>query len=254
MTVHVIQPKQPESTPDLLLKLTAIRVELRPSQHRLACERKAAVEAHLQRADSPLRDRITLFYQQGSMAIGATIRAKRREDGYDIDIVVEVSPLHSLLPNDLLDLLYRAVRGERGSRYYDCTERQTRCVTIHYADGMHLDLTPTILVSELNPRKSVLPHAHPERPRHEDRMVPTNSYGFASEFNARNPIDLSFADSYAEPAARNEGIVAEAPSERCRTIHRRSGASRRRSSRCSSSSGLRICVIARAKHCACRLR
>ena len=78
---------------------------------------------------------------------------------------------------------------------------------------MHLDLAPTLLVQPLNPRKSVLPHAKPDRPRHEDRMVPTNSYGFAKEFNARNPVDLSFADSYAELAARNEGVVAKAPSE-----------------------------------------
>lgn len=204
-----------ETIAERLLKLTAVRVELPPSQHRLACERKAAIERHLERDESPLAGRITIFYQQGSMAIGATIRAKRREDGYDIDIVVEVDLPYSIGANDLLDLLYRAVRGERGSRYYDCTARQTRCVTIYYADGMHIDLSPTRLVQPLNPRKSVLPHAKPERPRHEDKFVPTNSYGFAAEFNERNPVDMLFEDSYAELAARNDrGMVfAEAESE-----------------------------------------
>jgi len=53
-------------------------------------ERKAAIEKHLERDGSPLKGKVRLFYQQGSVAIGATIRAKFRFEGFDIDIIVEL--------------------------------------------------------------------------------------------------------------------------------------------------------------------
>ena len=198
-----------------MLRRIAVKVELPPSQHKLACERKKAIEAHLERPDSPLRDLIGLFYQQGSMAIGATIRAKHREDGYDIDIVVEMNLGFSLQPNDMLNLLFAAVRGEKGARYYDITERQTRCVTVQYADGMHLDLTPSELIMPQNPRKSFIFHAKEEEPRHQDQRIPMNAWGFAEEFNTRNPVDTIFADSYAELAKSHDRgrILAETDSE-----------------------------------------
>lgn len=209
------QPRPTASIAERMLRRVAIKIELPPSHHRLACERKAAVEAHLERPGSPLADLVTLFYQQGSMAIGATIRAKRREDGYDIDIVVELRLPRETPPAVVLDLLYEAVKGEPGSRYHDMVERQTRCVTVYYADGMHLDLTPSILVQPDNPRKSIVFHSKPEEPRHLDRLVPTNSYGFAEEFNRRCPPDFLFAEEYGRLARRLDRgmVVAKGESE-----------------------------------------
>jgi len=184
------------SVAERLLASTAIKIELPPSQHRLAIERKAAVEKHLQRDGSPLRNLIRLFYQQGSMAIGATIKARYRDEGFDIDLIVELMVAASISPAEALDLLYAAVRGEPGSLYYDCTERQTRCVTIHYADGMHLDLTPALLIDENDPRFSVIFHSKPEERRSNDMRIPTNSYAFADEYNSRCPVDQLFAEEY----------------------------------------------------------
>ena len=199
--------RRPETIVDRLLKLVAIKVELPPGYHALACDRKAAIEAHIERAGSLLEHLVAAFYLQGSMAIGATIRAKHRDDGYDIDIVVELRLARTTPPDVVLDLLYKTMKGDEGSRYHDCTTRQTRCVTIDYADGMHVDLTPSILVEPLNPRKSIIPHAKPEDPRYMDRMVPMNSFGFAEEFNARNPVDLAFADEYRELALQMDRSV-----------------------------------------------
>ena len=53
---------------------TAIRLELPPSMHQLAIERYIAIRKHIERLGSPLRDRVRIFYPQGSMAIRATIR------------------------------------------------------------------------------------------------------------------------------------------------------------------------------------
>lgn len=179
-----------------LLASTAIKIELPPSQHALMVQRKAAIEKHLEREGSPLKGLIRLFYQQGSVAIGATIRAKFRQEGFDIDIIVELLGRGSLTPAEVLDLLYEAMRGEPGSRYYDCTERQSRCVTVYYADGMHLDLSPAVLLDERDPRRSHIFHSKLEEPRWKDTTILTNCFGFVAHYNELCPIDRIFAEDY----------------------------------------------------------
>lgn len=209
MNAFLGKPTSPwDSVAEQMLAAVAIKIELPPSMHALLAERKAAIEKHLERDGSPLKGKIRLFYQQGSVAIGATIRAKFRFEGFDIDIIVELMT-PGMTPWQALELLYEAMRGEPGSRYYDMTERQTRCVTIHYADGMHLDLSPAELINEFDPRRSYIYHSKPEEPRSRDCKVLTNSFGFAEEYNATCPVDLSFQQEYARRALRaDRGLTA----------------------------------------------
>lgn len=186
-----------DSLGERLLAAVAIKLELPPSQHLLMIQRKLAIEKHLERDSSPLKDLIRMFYQQGSVAIGATIKAKHRNIGFDIDIIVELL-LDRISPSEALDLLYEAIRGAPGSRYYDCTTRQTRCVTVHYADGMHIDLSPSVLLEEGDPRRSCIFHSKPEDPRSSDYCVLMNSFAFAEHYNALCPIDHTFAEAYAK--------------------------------------------------------
>lgn len=202
-----------QSIGERLLAAAAVKIELPPSQHALLADRKAAMEKHLERDGSPLKGLIRLFYQQGSVAIGATIRAKLRSEGFDIDIIVELM-VRGMTPCQVLDLLYEAVRGEPGSRYYDMTTRQSRCVTVTYADGMHIDLSPSVLLDEFDPRRSVIFHSKLEVPRSNDTTVLTNSFAFVQEYNDRCPIDQFFQDEYAKlVVAADQGwdrIVADA--------------------------------------------
>jgi hypothetical protein len=184
------------SVAERLLAAVAVKIELPPTQHTLMCQRKATIEAHLERDGSPLKGHIRLFYQQGSVAIGATVKAKLRDEGFDIDIIVELLHLGSLTPAQVLDLLFQAMRGEPGSRYYDCTVRQSRCVTVHYADGMHLDLSPSVLLDERDPRRSIIFHSKTEEPRWKDTTILTNSYGFVAHYNRLCPVDQTFSDKY----------------------------------------------------------
>lgn len=190
-----------------LLASTAIKIELPPSQHALMVQRKAAIERHLEREGSLLSGLIRLFYQQGSVAIGATIKGKTRSEGFDIDIIVELM-VSGLTPMQILDLLYVAMRGEPGSRYYDCTERQTRCVTVYYSDAMHIDLSPSILIDEWDPRRSYIFHSKPEEPRSNDYAVLTNSYAFAAYYNERCPVDQSFAEEYGRRVRASDQQLA----------------------------------------------
>jgi hypothetical protein len=76
---------------EILLAETAVRIELPPSLHRLAVERYEALRKYIERDASPLVGQVRIFYPQGSMAIRATIRSRKREDGFDIDIVAELT-------------------------------------------------------------------------------------------------------------------------------------------------------------------
>lgn len=108
---------------EILLAGTAIRIELPPGMHALAVDRYEAVRNHAEREGSPLRDRIRIFYPQGSMAIRATIRSRKRTDGYDIDIVAELLLPPDTPPRVVLDLLFQAINGPPGSQ---SARRQSR--------------------------------------------------------------------------------------------------------------------------------
>jgi hypothetical protein len=185
---------------ELLLAETAIRIELPPSLHKLAVERYEAIRKHIERVGSPLQDRVRIFYPQGSMAIRATIISRRRADGFDIDIVAELILPLSTAPAAVLDLLFEAINGPVGSQYHGMVERQTRCVTVNYADGMHIDVTPTLLLTELDPRQSCLFHAKKEEPTSEHRRLRMNSYGFCEWVNGNSPIDVNFEEAYGRRA------------------------------------------------------
>lgn len=185
---------------ELLLAETAIRIELPPSLHRLAVQRYETIRKHIERVESPLHDKVRIFYPQGSMAIRATILSRKRADGFDIDIIAELILPHSTAPAVVLDLLFEAINGSHGSAYHGKVERQTRCVTVHYADGMHLDITPTLLLAELDPRLSHLFHAKKEEPVSAHLRLRMNSYAFCEWVKSRTPIDLTFEEAYGRRA------------------------------------------------------
>lgn len=198
---------------ELLLAGTALRIELPPSQHQLAVERYEAVRKHIERPESPLCDRVRMFYPQGSMAIRATIKARKRIEGFDIDIIAELILSHSVKPAEVLDLLFAAINGPPGSQYHGMVERQTRCITVYYADGMHLDISPTVLVDDRDPRLSHLFHAKLEEPPALHRALRMNSFAFCEWFNASMPIDISFADAYAKRARAFDHTIAKADAD-----------------------------------------
>lgn len=190
-----------QTIPDMLLADIAIRIQLTPTNHDLAVTRYEAINDWLDRPESPLCGRVTLMYPQGSMAIGATIASKLRTDEFDIDIVAELALRHDAAPEAVLDLLYRAIRGERGSRYYNMTTRRNRCVTVTYADGMHLDITPAVLLGHLLPKTSVIFHHKPETPEVAGYSLLANPFGFADWFKRATPLDHAFAKAFADRAS-----------------------------------------------------
>ena len=129
---------------DRLLADVAIRIQLSRTDYDKAIRRYESISDWIERDGSLLRGSVELFYPQGSMAIGATIAA-RGTDEFDIDVVVQLLLAANVSPETPLNMLHAAIRGDEGSRYYQMTKRRTRCVTVEYHDGMHIDLGAALL-------------------------------------------------------------------------------------------------------------
>ncbi len=116
-------------------------------------------------------------------------------------------------PGEVLDQLYRAIRGKPGARYYEMTERRTRCVTVRYADAMHLDVTPMVRRPATRERESWLFH-HREGTALErgDRLI-ANPYGFAEWFNNNTPSDQDFVQQYEARSREYERMVLAGSTE-----------------------------------------
>ena len=173
----------------------AWRLQLSPTQYRLCEERYRALAAHVDRADSPLAGRVEGVYPSGSFAIRAVILASVSRESHDFDAVLELAVATDADPEWVLDALYAAVRGEPGSRYYGMTERNSRCVSVTYADGVTIDLMPVTRTPGGRPRAAVLfHHRAAESGRAEERFhKEVNPWGFAEHFDAHVPDDPAFA-------------------------------------------------------------
>jgi hypothetical protein len=205
--------RQPLSTPaDFLLADIAIRVQLSRTHQRKADQHYEALAEWIDRPDSLLAGRVELVYAQGSMAIDATIASRLSTDEFDVDAIAQLALPRDVAPKTALDLLYASIRGKLGSRYYDRTVRQTRCVTVAYED-MHVDVTPMVLLPELRERTGHLFHSKLEEPRHLDRTLIANPYGFAEWFKKTTPLDHEFARVFEERSRAYEGVILLEKSE-----------------------------------------
>jgi hypothetical protein len=194
---------------DLLLADIAIRVQLSKTDYDRAVARFGVMQEWIDRPGSPLQGLVSLMYPQGSMAIGSTVARASDRDEYDIDALVVLSILRDCDPELVLDTLHTSIRGEPGSRYYDKTIRHTRCICVSYEDGMHIDLTPSVLVPELTARTSIIFHSKPENPALPKLRLLANPYGLAEWFNETTPVEADFADLYEARALAFDKALAE---------------------------------------------
>ncbi len=159
---------------DILLADVAIRIQLSATDYNTVVQRYETINRWIERDASPLKDRVQLFYPQGSMAIGAAIASRLTTDEFDLDIVAQLDlPEHSN-PKYVLDLLYTAINGFPGSRYYGKTRRNTRCVTVQYHDRVHPDVTPMVRRPLTNDRESWIFHHRPEDPAERPQRLVAN--------------------------------------------------------------------------------
>jgi hypothetical protein len=188
-----LQGRNPFDDPlDRILAEIALSAQLPPSLHRKAGGRYAAVRAHLEE-DPAFKDQIEHFYPQGSMAIDATISNRGTDDEYDLDIVSQLGgAFRTMEPLAILRELERALADYPVQKVV----RQTRCVTLYYADRMHLDVTPALRAHGTSDRESFITHAKGPHRSADDRFVDMNAFGFACWYQERTPLELRMAKAF----------------------------------------------------------
>ncbi|PYE40393.1 hypothetical protein DFI02_1174 [Rhizobium sp. PP-F2F-G20b] len=210
---------------DVLLADIAVRIQLTPTEHRLADGRYHSIHEWLERDDSSLAGKIQMFYPQGGFSIGATTARHAEDADFDIDAMVQLDMPADSDPEDVLSELHDAIKGEPGSRYHLKTERKSRCVTVKY-DQMHLDVTPAVACPQLDERSSVIFHSKKLISGfHKERLI-ANPWGFAQWFLARTPAEAAFGQFFerrsldyerflvAKAASEAEPVPAQAPAYR----------------------------------------
>lgn len=191
---------------DRMLAEIAFSIQLPPSLHAKAVSRYEAVRKHLE-ASASFRDRIEHFYPQGSMAIDATISTRGTDDEYDIDIIAQLGgPFHDIEPLDVLKELECALDGYRGLTI----KRQTRCVTLNYADNMHLDISPVVRDYGYPDRQGRIMNAKGPGYSADDCHVSTNAYAFVEWYKSRTPNETRVQDAFQKRWLEDTRFKADA--------------------------------------------
>lgn len=196
------------SLADELLIDIAIKIQLPPGLYALALERYQTISEWMERPGSPLNGLIDQIHAQGSVLIGATIRCRDDEDLFDLDMVAELLVSEWIEPEAALDLVEEALAGAKGSRYWDKTDRQSRCVTVEYAE-MHIDVTPIVRLANTPNRVGHIFHAKQGTPVSQHRRIEANPWGFGRWYASRTPADDWFGDLLLERALAGNRALAK---------------------------------------------
>lgn len=198
---------------DVLLADIAVRIQLTPTDHRLAVGHYHAIHEWLEREGSPLSGLIESFYPQGGFSIGATTARHAEDADFDIDAMVQVNMHPDTDPEHVLSTLHAAIRGELGSRYHAKTERKSRCITVKY-DGMHLDVTPAVLIPSLEDRTSFIFHSKKTDTGFDKERLIANPWGFAEWFLKKTPPEAAFSQFFERQSLDYDRLrVTKAESE-----------------------------------------
>lgn len=177
---------------DRILAEMALSIQLPPSLHDKAKGRFDALRNFLLSTVS-FQNQIEYLYPQGSMAIDATISNRGTDDEFDLDVVSQLGDnFRALSPLEILKALEKALADYPVQKI----KRQTRCVTLYYADKMHLDVTPSLRSTGSPERESLISHAKGPISAADDRFVDMNAYGFAEWYRERTPLEPRMAKEF----------------------------------------------------------
>ena len=170
-------------------------VQITQTMHQEAEAHYRSLASHVDRPDSPFEDMVDEIYSSGSFAIHAATRSRLKRDQHDVDAVLELNCQPDSDPEWVINELYKAIRGEKGSKYFDYfIEKNSRCVTVTYPDGVTVDLMPVVRLDGLPERVAVLFHHKDESSEKYHKEI--NPKGFADHFNGHIETSKSFQDRF----------------------------------------------------------
>jgi len=191
---------------DALLMDVARRIQLPKSKHEIAETNFRALCQYVDREGSPLEHKVIECYPGGSFATGTAIASRVAKNQHDVDVVMELNISPQTSPKDVLALLFKAINGEKGSRYYGLVKIKSRCVTVEYSDGTTVDLMPIARIYGPE-RAGHLFHYKPETGGSYHKTV--NPWAFANHFNNQVKFDPAFHDLFAGRRLLVEGQIME---------------------------------------------
>lgn len=187
---------------DLFLQDIAEKVQLSPTLYKKAQEHYRVVGEWISDPKSQISAFSPYIYPHGSFRTQSTTAANTDRDDFDVDCMLEMKISRQTKPNDVLQAVYDSIDRGPGTRYHGLVELKRRCVRVQYED-MHLDLTPSVLVNESNPRESLIFDTHPDRSDH----AIANPEGFALWFD-KKILPLEILNSHM---AMDESIAKALP-------------------------------------------
>jgi hypothetical protein len=122
-----------------------------------------------------------------------------------IDLVRRRRALHDEIETVAVMVLAYASGVAAACRCIADLRGHTRCITLYYADGMHLDVTPSRRRASKE-KEGEIPHAK-KGVGNQPRYVPMNSYGFARWYCARTPTEERFALALNQRLYEQAGIA-----------------------------------------------
>ncbi|RYG86002.1 MAG: nucleotidyltransferase, partial [Alphaproteobacteria bacterium] len=187
----VLQKIARYTTQDVLLADTAASIQLSPTEYITATRHYEVMGEWIDRPSSPLRGKVRELYPQGGFSTGSTIASHDDRSDFDLDAMADIDWAANVDPEYALSTLHDAIAGDKGSRYHEKAERKTRCTQVHY-DGMHLDVTPSVLLRFGLPKTSFIFHSKPSDPSVRRETLYANPHGLAEWFNGRVQADTAF--------------------------------------------------------------
>lgn len=186
----------PKEVAEQLLVDVAASIQLTPTQYKQAVQNYNALSQLVNEGDHYLAGHVTDIYPTGSFAIWAAILGLVRADQHDVDAVIELDLPLDTDPKIVLSALFNAIRGKPGSRYYDKTTLQSRCVTVTYEDGRTIDLMPAVRIWRHPHRVLQIFHWNAERGESYHKEV--NPKGFADLFNTQIGTSRAFEKRFVQ--------------------------------------------------------
>lgn len=179
-------------------------IQLTLSMHQTADSRFHALAKHVDRPGSPLENDVAEVYPSGSFAIHAPTRSEIKRDQHDVDAVIEILVEEDADPETVLDKLYTAITGTTDETYRGLkVERNSRCITVHYSDGVCVDLMPVVRLANTPERVANLFNHKQDTGESYHKQV--NPKGFANHFNTTVERSAAFAQRFDTRRALADG-------------------------------------------------
>ncbi len=185
---------------DRLLKGICQKLQLSPTQHKLAEQHYKAVSDFLERSTSILAPYNPKIYPQGSLPMGVTNKPFGQEE-YDLDFICELQILcQKISPSDLFSKFEDQI--SQHDDYKKRMELGKRCIRLTYAHDFHLDIVPACTNEKAGFGQVKIPDRELETWKDTNSKMYVKWFNSVAEYSQRQLLTID----HAEPLPSQESF------------------------------------------------